>query len=57
MPNIKMYVHTNTVGSTCEDSFHIDDEEWKDMTASEQDELIFEMICDSGQFEWGWEIE
>ena len=51
---IKWSVRTNIVGGRVEDSFDIDSEEWADMTPKERDELVFEIINDSGLFEWNY---
>lgn len=50
------YVHTNRVGSTCEDDFEIPDEELEGLNEAERESLISDYARDAiaNLYEWGW---
>jgi len=53
MTLIKFAVRTRLIGSELCDEVEIDD--WEDMGREEQEKLMFEILCDSGMFEWNYE--
>ena len=53
MTLIKFAVRTRLIGSELCDEVEIDD--WEDMSQEEQEKLMFEILCDSGMFEWNYE--
>lgn len=51
---VKVWVHTNKIGSECHDIVEFDREEWESMTDDEKDD-----ICKDAAFnnmDWGWKV-
>lgn len=60
MARFKAYVQTSKIGSRCEDTFEIDDEDFEGMDEGQREQLIsdcaHELLLNS--YDWGWdEIE
>lgn len=53
MTLIKFEVRTKSIGSKQTDEVEIDD--WEDLDERQQEKLMFEILCDSGLFEWNYE--
>jgi hypothetical protein len=54
---LRVWIHTNKVGSKCDDEIEIDDEDVEGLDAIQRDRL-YETIFDdwrAGICEWGWE--
>lgn len=52
---IKVFIRTDKVGSKCEDSFTIDNDEWQQMGEEEQQKMCREVAFNMG--EWGYDVE
>ena len=55
---IRVYVHTNKVGSKCEDTIEVPDDEIKGMDEKELNEYLESMARDviNNWMDWGWRI-
>lgn len=51
---LKMWVRTDIVGSKVEFTVEKNCEDWQGMDDIERDKMMFEELCLSGQFEWGY---
>lgn len=54
---IMVYAYTNKLGSKVEKIFdNIDEEEWAEASEQQNNEMMLEMLLQSGIVEWGYEV-
>lgn len=57
MKKITLHVRTNNVNSRVETSFEVEESDLAGLDEHDISSWLFEQLCDSGLFEWGYEIE
>lgn len=51
----RVYARTNKVGSDVEFDIEVDDEDWEYADELKRDEIMLDMLFDSGLIEWYYE--